>query len=152
LGVGRYWSDHWKSELLLGLSTWGRTTAELDGGDLHIMEWGTYFDASRYLHMSSRHRLVALTHQYQAFHNQWVHPALGLGIELDHASFRHRTFGCAPEAPELPSRTRTRVEPFAMAGGKLYVSQKTYLQAAIVHGFRGGHKPFSARLGVGRDW
>jgi hypothetical protein len=144
ISAGYYWSDHWKTELHLLVST-------TDSGRGTVFE-RTASPSTRDAHFFFRHHIAALIHQRQFLRNAWIHPAVGLGVQVDRASVRHLTFGITPEMDELPDRVRTKAAVFATGTMKLYVSPKTYLQSGLVFGLPHGRRPFSLQVGVGRDW
>ena len=157
LSVGRYWTEHLKTEVELAITGHGNLVSfeELDGEPL----------VSRYLYRNHTYevRTLSLVQAWQFRHNAWIHPFVGAGIDID--SERLTTEGSLqvndsrsdpPQLTEeaLPRDTHTDViaRAVAIAGLKAYVARKAFFRTDTRASFAEGIDNVAWRLGFGWDF
>jgi hypothetical protein len=156
LDVGRYWTQHLKTEL--GLSFLNRFE-DFDYETMPVpgVRGGVY----SYVTRSMRMMALTPTFTYQFLENQWVHPYLSsgarVGILETHSTRLPQAFGAGgiPYPVEALDRTDTRVfvRPFVAAGAKSYFSQHVFARTEGQALFdASGNSHISLRIGVGLDF
>lgn len=155
--LGRYWTTHLKTELRLAFSGEGRVYEEE-----RLVVPGELFPTFRLREHHFRRTTVGGGVSYQFFENQWLHPHVGAGVEVERES--HRQF--APEW-RVPSRDpgppvvvpadrgETSVtwgaRPFVAAGFKWYVHERGFARSDVRVSFGGSgvsHVVWTAGIGV----
>jgi hypothetical protein len=159
ISLGRYWSDHHRTELSMVATTRAQTQATYFVGR-------TVYGA--FVSHDYRHELISLAHVFQFLRNRWVHPQIGLGATLD---VEHRRSWLEVINPEFadgaqfpteadrqralaahPTRTQAAIRPFGLAAVKVYVSPRAFLRAAVHVSPFGDPNRWTLRASVGRDW
>jgi outer membrane protein W len=154
--AGWFWTDHLRTEVDIGASS----PAELYAArpiDLDGVRTYTY---SEYRFSTRR---IALSQQYQFLRNVWVHPHVGVGLDVtwertertDEPVF---TFDSVTRAtkiarPEFTAEPTTQVlyRPFAEIGFKAYMSRTVFFRADMRTVFHSGLDELLLRFGVGVD-
>ena len=157
VSIGRYWTSHLKSELRLGFSGQGRVHQEE-----RLVLPGESFPIFRLREHDFRKTTIGGGVSYQFFENQWFHPHLAAGLDLQRES--HRDF--APEwrqpsrnlagaviAPESGGRTTVSwgVRPFIGTGFKWYVNERGFARGDVRVSFSSSgvsHVVWTAGVGV----
>jgi hypothetical protein len=155
-GMGWYWTDHLKTEVDAGVSSsatrYVPRVLDIDGHPV--------YGSSRYT-FSSRH--LAISQQYQFFRNVWFHPHLSAGIDFtwretgreDEPSY---TFDPVTRQSRFvaersfPPTTDVLTRPFAGAGFKAYVSERSFFRLDMRLTFRDGVEQVLFRFGFGADF
>ena len=145
--AGYYWTEHLKTELEVGLTNEGSTfvavQAPRPNPPLVRFERRFYRDVK-----------LSLGQSWQFFRNQWVHPFIGGGVDLDRERLRREVeaFGDTPPQFSVTEERHWRAKAFAAAGAKLYFTAKGFvrLDAHVASGRSGQHLVF--RVGVGGDF
>jgi hypothetical protein len=155
-GAGVYWTEHLKTEVDAG----GAGEHRLFGSER--MELGA--GVARYIYSTHyvSSRTVSVTQSWQFLHNAWVHPFVGVGLDLDWQRRRteSETFLTTPTTnfrndPErLPDETERSVKARAVfsTGFKAYVTRRTFLRTDMRMGIRTGLDTFRWRFGGGFDF
>lgn len=157
VSLGVYWTEHFKTELDLGVSG----EQELYGSE--ALE--TTRNTSRYVYYehSVRTRSVSLTPIYQFFHNTWVHPFVGAGVDFDRDSRRTeaqvRTFVSSPPTstntieplPDVVDRT-VHVRAALASGVKVYVTRRAFLRTDVRVSMASRVQAVRWRVGGGIDF
>jgi hypothetical protein len=157
--IGRYLTDHFKTELRLSAASASRLYEEQ-----RVVVPGEPFPIFRLREHHFQKTSVAAGAQYQFFHNQWFHPNLGGGVEIVRERDRQYTppWQVPIRLPGQPpivvpeARTETtvtwRARPFAAAGFKWYVSQRAFTRSDVRVSFNGrGVADAAWTAGIGVD-
>ncbi|MBI2833036.1 MAG: outer membrane beta-barrel protein [Acidobacteria bacterium] len=129
IGFGYYWTDHLKTEVELSGSS---------GDEIFTYESSPAPDGRGMIFSATTHeysnRTLAVGQSYQFFRNQWFHPLIGAGIDLDWE--RHRTetppFG-PPNLVRQPSIDETTLKPkaFVLVGFKGYLAERAFFRSDL---------------------
>lgn len=161
LEIGRYWTDHVKSELQVQFTSEARSYG---GYPERSIDPGATIPIFRYSERFTRVASVAMTAQYQFFRNQWFHPFLGAGVSLDRDRVRlvwpEQTVPVGSNGPyrtlpreELPARIDATWRPIIMGGFKVYVAQRAFLRSDAGLALRqAGRSTFRWQFGAGFDF
>jgi hypothetical protein len=153
---GWYWTDHHKTEVDVGASSpaelYAATPIDLNGARTYIY--------SEYRFSTRR---IAISQRYQFMRNVWVHPHVGMGLDVtwertertDEPVFTsdpvtHLTKIARPEFTAEPE-TDVRYRPFAEIGLKAYMSRAVFFRTDMRLVFHGGLDELLLRFGVGVD-
>jgi hypothetical protein len=158
--VGRYWSPHHRSEIELGA-----TTAD----ELYVAGHPTG-DRFYPVYQSGRLRLstrtLTLAQLYQFGENEWVHPFVGGGVDVDwerreldvpplfdyvNVNGRYEPRLVAPGRHEGP-KTALKVRAAVLGGIKAYMSERAFLRADVRLGVARRVEKAVARIGIGVDF
>jgi outer membrane protein with beta-barrel domain len=128
LSGGYYWTDHLKTELELGFPgpTEGYSFASVPGsrGAFVTVEDERTYTGARF----------SLSQAYQFGRNAMFHPYASAGVDIDRerVDLERRTFGASPVATvETSSSTTVHMRPFAGAGFKAYLSERTFFRGEL---------------------
>lgn len=140
--AGWYWSDHQKTEVTVSGSSERQHFGGFEFHDLSPLAYTT-----RSTTFGVRTQIFTGAQIYQFFRNTFVHPFVGVGLEVDrerwHGVTTEETYVRATEAPaspyELTSSTTTedgpeirfRARPFALTGLKGYFTERTFIRADV---------------------
>jgi hypothetical protein len=155
-GAGWYWTDHLKTSIDIGGGTSGRQYAftQTNSGSQSI-----YAQSRTRTHETN----VAVTQQYQFLTNQWVHPYVGVGLDVarqtsrvefqnvtlvDNVSHTSRTIALPPSE----TTRRTLVRPFVEAGFKSYFTRRLFWTGDVRLRYRNGIDEVRFRGGLGIDF
>ena len=157
LSVGHYWSDHAKTEVDTGWSSPG--SRELFE---NIEREG--YTAYAISHYKARDAKIGVTQLYQFGRNQWVHPYVGVGVDL----VQRRVSVQRPEQTrtvflrnanipvQVPASNVQKTTFFAHAvlktGLKMYISEKTFFVTELKFGIRRDVDHAVWKIGMGRDF
>ncbi len=137
--LGRYWTEHVKTEVEIG--TGGRSD--------NTYYWDPSFPTGLYAAPATQQLSdvqVSAAQFYQFFHNAWFHPFLGAGLVYqreDHSAMRPAqevpTYAPGTGTPtgwfSLPAWSRqwtqSHVAPFVLGGCKAYVSRRAFFRADL---------------------
>ena len=157
--IGRYLTDHLKTELRMTAATATRLFEEQ-----RVVVPGEPFPVFRLREHHFQKTSVAAGAHYQFFDNQWFHPNLGGGFEVVRESDRQytpqwqvpiRQPGQPPLVlPEIVNqRTVTwSARPFAAAGFKWYVNERAFMRSDVRASFnRRGVADAAWTAGIGVD-
>ena len=157
LGIGRYWTEHLKTEAELAITGQGNLVS--------FEELESEPRVSRYLYRDHTYevRTLSLLQAWQFGHNAWVHPFVGGGVDIDWE--RRTTEGTVQVSDSRtdPARytvepllreTRTEViaRPIAIAGFKAYVARTAFFKTDVRASFRAGIDNVVWRFGFGCDF
>jgi hypothetical protein len=161
--TGWYWSDHQKTEVTVA----GASERQHFGG-FEFTEHSPLSYTSSSTTFALRTQLFTGAQIYQFFRNTYVHPFVGAGVEIDRERWEtvtvDETYVRASESPispyELTTSTTTRSEPdvrlrarpFAIAGLKGYLSERTFIRADISLSAGRAFDRVSWRIGGGFDF
>lgn len=147
-GLGYYWTEHVKVAVDAGFSG-----DRLVFGNVLVR---TSPNVTNYVYATHRvrSRWVTPTVQYQFLHNTWVHPFIGLGLEVDwerrHTETETRIFISGPPGSTTVDRAgeelegETRLHGVLLTGAKFYVSPRVFARTDL-------RVAFTDRL-VGARW
>jgi hypothetical protein len=156
-GFGWYWTDHLKTELEVGATS----AVELYGNEPVVIG-----GQPRYLSFRqafSTKKLTAAQH-YQFYRNVWFHPHLAAGIDLSWETITRRseplffydqvTRQSRLERPaeNLAPETSLHARPFAAAGFKAYMTQRSFFRSDLRFGIGSGVDEVLLRFGFGMDF
>ena len=148
VGLGWYWTDHWKTEVDGGVSSsadlWAYTTRVIDGRGVSV--------STRYTFSTKR---LAVGQQYQFYRNTWVHPFLGAGLDLtwERTSRSDEIIWPQPSMTAThPIRGELLVRPYATVGLKAYFSQRGFVRTDVKCAFDKGIDEALLRFGFGVDF
>jgi hypothetical protein len=134
--LGRYWTDHLKTEIRGSFSGAGQVYEEqpvrTPAQPLPIFRLRQ--------HTFQKAALSGGVH-YQFFDNQWFHPQLGTGLELERESHR------VDASPDV----NWRVRPFVTGGFKWYVTDRGFVRSDLrvaLEPARASHLTWTAGAGV----
>ena len=158
LGVGHYWTDNLKTEVE---AAWLTQATARSYEDIVIDGNRTYADSTyRFKNLK-----VSFAQTYQFGRNNWVHPFLSAGADVDR---RQTTEDRPPQfrSVSLSSRdTRTvlipgaretattvQVRPFVKTGLKMYVSDRSFFTTEVKFGLGEGVEQVLWKTGIGVDF
>jgi hypothetical protein len=150
---GVYWTEHVKSEVEVGLS------GERSVFSAERLEVGR--NLSRYLYRENylESRSFSVTPTYQFLHNAWIHPFVGVGVDVEwehrRTESRIQTFsGSGAVDEELPETSdRTVGARLALSTGfKGYVARKAFVRSDVRVAFASGVRDVKWRIGGGIDF
>jgi hypothetical protein len=159
LGSGHYWTDHHKTEVE---GAWLSRVSEESYGPVVIN--GVPISAE------SRYRIqgvkLSVGQLYQFGRNQWVHPFLGAGADIDWLQLTldrpaQSQFGYVPSDRTsrpllIPARhekkSATEVRPYLKTGLKMYTSDRGFFTTEIKLGLGSGIDQMLWRIGAGFDF
>ena len=156
LCVGRYWTEHLKTEAELAITGHGNLVS--------FEELESEPGISRYLYRDHTYqvRTLSLVQAWQFGRNAWVHPFLGAGIDVD---WEHRTVETSLQVSDnraeptltveaLPRETRTEViaRAVAVAGLKAYLTRNAFFRTDVRASFRESVDQVTWRFGIGLDF
>src|SRR5262249_39785554 len=107
---------------------------------------------------------VTLSERYQFGRNQWLHPHVGLGVDLTWETTTEELPAITAFDPQLrqsreivPEReigpnTRRLVRPFAETGFKLYMTPRSFFRSDVRFVVRKGIDEVLLRFGFGVDF
>jgi hypothetical protein len=154
---GFYWTEHVKGEVEIGFSG----ERSVDSGER--LDLGP--NLSRYLYRQHhlRSRSFSLTPTYQGLHNAWIHPFVGLGLDVDwerrRTESRIQTIDSRSNPPvftneplsETFDRT-VRARAAFSTGFKGYVTRKAFVRSDLRIAFARGVEEVKWRIGGGFDF
>jgi hypothetical protein len=156
--LGRYWTDHMKSEIESG---WEDAARDERYDQIQVAGSQVF---ARVVHRA-RDMRVSLSQTYQFGRNEWVHPYTGVGVDvIRRVSIVERPAQTAyaytagrpalqiPIGPETVRSTRLLASPFVKAGVKMYSSERTFFVTEIKFGFRRQIDHAMWKLGLGIDF
>jgi hypothetical protein len=151
--VGRYWTEHLKTEA--GFAVSPRDEMWSGSGEVVVIAGRSYWQSGvDYL----RTRRLFVNQLYQFRHNTWVHPFIGAGVNLaweEQGGMRHlypiRGDALAREET-IPAHTETRISGAALAGVKIYFSRRGFVRTDAVFGFAKRLDEVVLRVGAGMDF
>ena len=156
LGIGRYWTEHLKTEAELAITGQGNLVS--------FEELESEPGVSRYLYRDHTYRIrtLSLVQAWQFGHNAWVHPFLGAGIDVD---WERRTVETNLQVSDnrtdpvftveaVSRETRTEVIPraVAVAGLKAYLTRNAFFRTDVRASFSETVDQVAWRFGVGWDF
>ena len=156
LGIGRYWTQHLKTEAELAITGQGNLVS--------FEELESEPAVSRYLYRDHTYRIrtLSLVQAWQFRRNAWIHPFLGAGIDVD---WERRTVETSLQVSDnraepaftvvaLPRETRTEVIPraVAVAGLKAYLTRSAFFRTDVRASFRESVDQVAWRFGIGWDF
>lgn len=161
LEVGRYWTDHLKTELQIQ-TTSEAVTFESEPEPVRYagVSGPVYRYAERYARTSS---LAAVVH-YQFFRNAWFHPFLGVGASIDRDRIRRvrpeqvvPTGASGPPWVVIaresePARVEMLVRPVVAGGFKAYVASRAFVRSEASVGFARDGSILRWQFGAGFDF
>jgi hypothetical protein len=157
VSVGRYWTEHHKTEAELAITGRGNLVSfeDLHGEPL----------VSRYVYRNHTYqiRTLSVVQSYQFRHNAWVHPFVGAGIDVD---WERRTVegtvqvtdsrGDEPvfSSEPLPRDEHTHViaRAVAIAGCKAYLARYAFFRTDVRASVANGLDNVAWRFGFGWDF
>lgn len=158
--IGRYWTPHLKTEFEIGTAGEGHVD-----GERGTLVAGSTFPYPRYREHRLRETTVGATAFYQFFENQWVHPFVGVGVEL--ARERHLADSLPAETVSFPATVPSlrlpalpaidavtySVRPLVTGGVKFYVTPHAFIRTDVGTAFT-AHRPvaWQWRGGIGFDF
>lgn len=153
--AGYYWTEHLKTEISAERSNvqdlWGSEQVFLPDGQL----------AFRYSEHHVQDTRVSIGQFYQFGHNAWTHTLVGGGISLTRRHVdsnvsplqRHDRTGTETLEPGLArSSADSRVNAFAAAALKAYVTPRVFVRSELQADFRANLEAVVLRVGVGVDF
>ncbi len=157
--VGRYWTDHLKTEV---------QGAWMDSRDNEVFEDIQWNGGSTYALFDFRARdvRVGVMQVYQFGRNQWVHPYVGAGVDVisrrttrDRPEQR-RTIYLPNQSQSVPitipafseRKTETLVQPALKTGLKMYVNERVFFDTEFKLGFAREVEHITWNIGVGLDF
>ena len=156
-GAGWYWTEHVRTQVDLGAGTRAHQYRfrqfSIDGNPA--------YQTSR---VAIRESSLAVSQQYQFFHNQWFHPRVGAGVEFARetsaAEYQPltvydsvtRTTRTVTPAHTDPPQHRWLTRGFGEAGFKAYMTPRAFFLADARVMFRGGVDEVLFRAGFGVDF
>ncbi len=157
--AGHYWTDHAKTELELGWIDPGRDEIyenfEYPGG-------GSTFAVADHTARDLRFGAVQI---YQFGRNAWVHPFVGIGVDLIRRSAtiergrQSRSIFLSPNRTipvDIPPLTERRSDVFAQGvlktGLKLYATERTFFNTELKLGIRREVDHLVWKVGLGFDF
>ena len=147
-GVGWYWTDHWKTEIEGGVSS----TAEFRVYSPAVIDGRTATLASSYEFVTRR---IAVGQQYQFLRNTWVHPFVGVGLDLtwEQTDRKDEVYWALPVRTTIhPRQTELLTRPFATFGVKAYVTPRAFVRTDAKVAFDKGIDEALVRFGLGVDF
>ena len=157
VGAGKYWTPHWKTEVLVGAST----ETDVYGSHSIVIDGQPFYSPSNFTFSTRR---LAVTQQYQFGNNQWFHPYLGVGIDgvWEHSARRdqaiyaydqvgRRSVLVRPER-DYPAHTDARAVPAAAAGFKSYITPHAFFRGDLRVTFSRRPDEVVLRFGFGVDF
>jgi hypothetical protein len=161
LNFGHYWTDHSKTEVEAG---WLSTAKSNSYEAVQIGADRVYLQ-SEYLFKDLR---LSLSQSVQFGRNQWIHPFLGAGVDVDYlrTAEDRPTQTSTAFASSLSGRdnrlvtvqglheeeTALRAVPFAKGGVKIYLSDRAFLVQEFKLGFTDRVDHVLWKTGVGIDF
>ena len=151
--LGYYWTEHLKTELEIGLTSEGESWA------VYSVPVLSRSGPVRFTNEARRQRDLMLSagQTWQFFHNQWVHPFVGAGIEANYGRVRRELHTFDPGDGLPPQITRLHDERWhaaahGTAGVKVYFTTRSFVRfdGRVAFGQDGQH--FAWRVGLGRDF
>ena len=156
--AGRYWGDHWRTDVALA------ATRASEGYYFVCCE-----DPPSFYEYAYRHLGVSVAATYQFGRNAYWHPTLTAGVDMARESMYAADVryggnfttagGPRPVGGHVLSSTviadgvQWRLVPYARAGLKRYISQRTYLSLEVKQPLAGGSgSRRSLSLGLGRSF
>lgn len=154
--AGRYWTDHLKTEFEIGWLDAGTTEVYTD---LQIGGVPTY----ALVQFDARDVRIGAAQLYQFGRNQWVHPYLGVGVDVIARQTTKRRpqqtrdypppRGAPIVIPPLDERDSVVLaQPFLNAGLKMYASERMFFTTALKLGITHDVDHAVWRIGVGFDF
>jgi hypothetical protein len=156
-GAGHYWTEHLKTEAEFGVTGRGNLVSYEDlHGEPNVSR-------AVYRNYSYRIHTLSLAQTYQFRHNEWVHPFIGAGLDLD---WERRAVDGSVQVIDsrgdlpiyfdepLPRETHRRVFARAMAivGFKAYVARNAFLRTDLRASVTDGLDQVAWRFGLGCDF
>lgn len=157
VSVGRYWTDHLKTEVEAG---W-LSAVKSQNYDAVPVGADRVFVESDYVMKDLR---LSLSQSFQFGRNAWVHPFLGAGVDIDYLrSTENRSpqqgfvyTGSQSRSVFVPGaqehETSLRAVPFAKGGAKFYVSDRAFIVQEFKFGIADGLDHFLWKTGFGIDF
>jgi hypothetical protein len=156
-GAGWYWTDNLKTQVDVGAGT----EASQFRYEPILVNGQTTALSSR---VGVRQQSVALSQQYQFFHNQWFHPHAGAGIDIARETTTEQydpvvffdnvtrvTRQITPARSEGPDHHMI-ARPFAEAGFKAYMTRRAFFSGDSRVMVRHGIDEVLFRFGFGVDF
>jgi hypothetical protein len=156
---GHYWTDHMKTEIEVA---W-MSPVTFDSYETATVDGGTTYSTSAYRFQDVQ---LSFAQTYQFGRNAWVHPYVAAGLDVDHLRqsedrppqataiyFNNRAADATVTLPGLREReVSVRVSPFAKAGFKMYLSDRTFFTTEWKCGAGEGLHHVSWKTGFGVDF
>jgi hypothetical protein len=156
-GVGRYWTEHLKTEAELTGTSRGTLVS------FENVQTEPSFSRAIYRSHSYRLRTLSLVQSYQFRHNAWVHPFLGGGLDIDWE--RQTTDGSVQTVDSRDdqvivtsdpllheAKTRVIARAVVIAGFKAYVARHAFLRTDLRASVTDGLDQVAWRFGFGWDF
>jgi hypothetical protein len=152
---GVYWTEHLKTEIEGG----GSGQHQLFGSER--IELGRGFAQNIYRTHYVSARTFSVTQSWQFFHNTWVHPFVGAGIDLDWQRRRTEveTFLTTPtsyfnDRERLPDEVErsVKVRGALATGFKFYATRRAFVRTDVRISLRDGFDAIRWRIGGGIDF
>jgi hypothetical protein len=158
INFGHYWTDHAKTDVE---AVWV-SPAKAQSYEPIFIGGDRAFAQTDYVFRDLR---LSISQSVQFGRNAWVHPFLGVGIDVDY--LRMQEDRSAQSSPVFVSTRETRsvlvpgsrehsasvrAVPFAKGGFKIYLSDRTYLAQEFKFGFAHGLDHVLWKTGVGIDF
>ena len=156
-GAGWYWTDHVKTEVELSASSraqFYRFEPLQAGGQ------ATYRSST----VSVRAQGLSVAQLYQALRNTWVHPFVGVGVDLRRETtvedvdpvqfydYTSRQPVVLEPARRVGPRTTMVARPFVVVGLKAYITERAFFRSDLRAGSGGQARGIVARAGFGIDF
>jgi opacity protein-like surface antigen len=151
--VGYYWNEHLKTEAHVGL------TSEGESWVVYPANVAPRPSAPHFTNEARRHRDVMLSvgQTWQFLHNQWVHPFVGGGVDVNHARLRRELHTFTPGDAMAPQISQSEEQRWhtgvhGIAGVKVYFTTRSFVRfdGRIASGQDGQHVTW--RVGLGTDF
>ena len=150
---GYYWTEHLKTEAGFGTTTDGQTYS---GKDPVAIGGTTY---AQWSHARVRTGRFTAAQVYQFRHNAWVHPFVGVGVNVvredwleEHSFYPLSASTGGGGRTELVTTSQTVLRGSALAGMKVYVAKRAFFRTDLVLGFGKGVDEVVLRCGFGVDF
>lgn len=159
LAYGRYWTDHWRTDVELSAARRGEIY-----GEQNIAVEGSPFPIFRFSEHYFQSSMLSVTQSYQFFRNAWFHPIVGIGLDVE----REEELIEFPEqlvpidgdfrrtnrlpAEEIGPEHAWHVSPTALIGFKAYVSSFVFVRSDIKVAVDDGWNRVVWRVGFGTDF
>jgi len=158
VGAGWYWTDHLKTQVDFG----GGTEARQYRYEPFIV--GGQTSGSTSSRLTVQQQSVAIAQHYQFFRNQWVHPHVGIGVDIARETTREEydpVYVFDPVTRVSRQVTPTRIEgpehrtiarPFGEAGFKAYMTKRAFFTGDMRLMVKSGIDEVLFRFGFGVDF
>lgn len=157
VGLGWYWTDHLKTDVELNVNS----RAQFYGYEALPVNGRTAYRGTRY---NVGAAALGVTQVVQFFRNAWLHPYLGLGVDLCREAVAQEIEPlqaydeAARQVVQLEPARRVgptvsyEPRPFIAAGAKAYVTQRLFMRTDLRVGVGHPARGIVARMGIGIDF